>query len=256
MQLVIPNQYQSQPVDPTLTVYQKIGDPMVAIEKLGEIIAYSGLFGCTKKEQGQVLAMQCLVEGKPPLELAKTYHMIEGKLSMKADVMLARYLLSGGKVQWLERSSDKVKAEFSHRGNTIVIEHTLEEHKASGNALGKEGKIKDNWRKTPRQMLTARVISEGVRLLAPEINFGIYTPEEVADFNEPAKPQTQTKVVEPEVVESTISKLEALLEPYEEKANAFLVTKKLIKEGQNFRDVSNTLADKILSNPESFLKNL
>lgn len=249
-----------QQQDPTLTVYQKIGDPMAAIEKLGEIIAYSGLFGCTKKEQGQVLAMQCLVEGKPPLELAKTYHMIDGKLSMKADVMLARYLLSGGSVKWLERSNDRVKAEWTHRGNTVVIEHTFEEHKASGNALGKDGKLKDNWRKTPRQMLTARVISEGVRLLAPEINFGIYTPEEVADFNNEAPAKPASKPAAPQqaevVVESTMSKLEALLEPFEEQANAFLRSKKLISENQNFRDISNTLADKILGNPESFLKQI
>lgn len=258
MQLVLPQSTNQQQQDPTLTVYQKIGDPMQAIEKLGEIIAYSGLFGCTKKEQGQVLAMQCLVEGKPPLELAKTYHMIDGKLSMKADVMLARYLLSGGNVKWIERSSDRVKADFTHRGNTVTIEHTFEEHKNSGNALGKDGKLKENWRKVPRQMLTARVISEGVRLLAPEINFGIYTPEEVADFsNEAPVSKPVPKVVQPEVViESTIDKLEALLEPVEEKANAFLLSKKLINEGQNFRDISNTLADKILANPEAFLKNL
>jgi hypothetical protein len=35
------------------------------------------------------------------------------------------------------------------------------------------------------QMLWARVISDGVRTLAPEIVYGIYTPEETQDF-EPA----------------------------------------------------------------------
>lgn len=239
---------------------------MAAIEKLGEMIAYSGLFGCSKKEQGQVLAMQCLVEGKPPLELAKTYHLIEGKLSMKADTMLARFQMSGGKVQWIERTNERVKARFVHNGNEVSIEHTLEEHRASGTALGGNGKLKDNWRKFPRQMLTARVVSEGVRLLAPEINFGIYTPEEVSDFDaKPAPPQQaapvpapEKQVIEAEVVtvETLAQKTEQILAPVEEKANAFLESKNLIRQGQTFRDLSDTLMRKIVANPEALLSKL
>ena len=49
----------------------------------------------------------------------------------------------------------------------------------------KDGKTyKDNWA-TPRsrmQMLWARVVSDGVRTMAPEICSGIYTPEETADI--------------------------------------------------------------------------
>lgn len=251
-----------------MTVYQRIGDPMAAIEKLGEIIAYSGLFGCSKKEQGQVLAMQCLVEGKPPLELAKTYHLIEGKLSMKADTMLARFQMSGGKVQWIERTNERVKAKFAHNGNEVLIEHTLEEHRSSGTAMGNNGKLKDNWRKFPRQMLTARVVSEGVRLLAPEINFGIYTPEEVGDFD--AKPAVEVKEkpelsaapapvdvdVEVVTVITAEDKVEQILGPVEEKANAFLLAKNLIKPGQTFRDLSATLVRKIVANPEAILSKL
>jgi hypothetical protein len=248
-----------------LSLYQRIGDPMAAIEKLGEIIAYSGLFGCSKKEQGQVLAMQCLVEGKPPLELAKTYHLIEGKLSMKADTMLARFQMSGGKVQWIERTNDRVKARFVHNGNEVSIEHTLDEHRASGTALGQNGKLKDNWRKFPRQMLTARVVSEGVRLLAPEINFGIYTPEEVSDFDAKAAPQQaqaapqpDKPVIEVEVttVETLAQKIETILAPVEEKANAFLESKNLLKQGQTFRDLSDTLMRRIVANPEALLSKL
>lgn len=243
----------------TLDMYQKIQDPLQAIEKLGEMIAFSGLFGCSKREQGQVLAMQCLTEGKPPLELAKTYHMIDGKLSMKADAMLAKFQMSGGRAVWKERTGEKVVAEFTHRGQTITIGHTLKEHSESGVALGSNGKLKDNWRKFPRQMLTARCISEGVRLLAPEIVFGIYTPEEVSDFDggKPASVEPKPEVVNvtPVVPEFTlVERLEKVLEPHEAQVNTYLLGKNAIKDGQSFRDLDPKLANKILGDSEAWLK--
>jgi hypothetical protein len=239
-------------------VYQKIVDPISATEKLGEMIAFSGLFGCTKKEQGQVLALQCIVEGKPPLELQKTYHMIDGKLSMKSDAMLAKYQMSGGRVKWVTRTPEKVVAVFSHRDQDIEIAYTMAELVESGVATGKDGKLKENYRKFPRQMLTARCISEGVRLLAPEIVFGIYTPEEVSDFAE-SGPAVVTKVAEPkpEIVVtpefSLVERLEQALEAVEEKANKYLLTKGAIQEGQSFRDLKPSLAEKILADPAAWV---
>lgn len=43
-------------------------------------------------------------------------------------------------------------------------------------------KDKVNWKQSPRQMLTARVITEGVNVIAPGILSGIYTPDEVEDI--------------------------------------------------------------------------
>lgn len=245
----------------TLDMYQKIQDPLQAIEKLGEMIAFSGLFGCSKKEQGQVLAMQCLTEGKPPLELAKTYHMIDGKLSMKSDAMLAKFQMSGGRAVWKERTGEKVIAEFTHRGQTVTIGHTLKEHMESGVALGKDNKLKENWRKFPRQMLTARCISEGVRLLAPEIVFGIYTPEEVADFDGGKAPVVESRpealnvtpvAAEPEF--SLTDKLERALEPHEAAVNQYLIGKGALKVGQTFRDLEPRLTTVILRDTDAWLK--
>jgi hypothetical protein len=89
----------SQPAPVNTSIYNKIADPIQAIQVLGEMIWASGMFGCVKPEQGMVLAMQCLAEGKAPLELAKTYHIVEGKLSMRADAMMGRFLTTGGKVK-------------------------------------------------------------------------------------------------------------------------------------------------------------
>lgn len=42
---------------------------------------------------------------------------------------------------------------------------------------------KDTWKQYPRQMLRARVISEGIRTVYPGVAVGVYTPEEVQDFD-------------------------------------------------------------------------
>ena len=75
----------------TLAVYDRITDPMQAIKTLGAAIFKSGIFGVDKPEIGEVLAMQCLAERKSPLELARTYHFIEGKLAIKSDALLAKF---------------------------------------------------------------------------------------------------------------------------------------------------------------------
>jgi hypothetical protein len=108
-------------------------------------------------------------------------------------------------------------------------------------------------------MLRARLISKATRMLDPRITQGRYTPEEVADFaSTPSAPQPaaatrQTVNVTPESTFSLVEKLEQILEPHSEMANAFLLSKNLIKEGQNFRDVSTKVANMILSDSEGFL---
>jgi hypothetical protein len=245
------------PAEQAGDTYTRMTDPLKAVERLGEMIATSGMFGCTKVEQGQVLALQCMTERKAPLEMAKTYHVIEGKLSMRADAMLAKFQLSGGTVKWTRRDDKVVEATFTLRGNSLPFRATLEEFIANGVATGRDGKVKDNWRKFPRQMLTARVVSEAVRLLAPEVVFGVYTPEEIQDSAASA-PAPEIKTVTPVPADPTpnanLAKLEAILEPHADKANAYLVSKGHITAEQNFRDMPEALAAKVINNPKAFVE--
>jgi hypothetical protein len=246
----------------SIGIYNKITDPIQAIEKMGEMIWASGMFGCVKPEQGMVLAMQCLAEGKAPLELAKTYHIIEGKLTMRADAMLGRYLTTGGKVKWLVRSDTEVRAIWSKDGNDVELSSTLEEFKNNGIALSAKGGLKDNWRKFPKQMLTARNVSEAVRLLAPQIISGIYTPEEVSDFSSQDKPlpkpvEYQRVETKPEVVvdpaQAVIARLDEVLEKYEPHASLYLIEKKLLREGQTYKNLDAMTAQRVLSNPSKIV---
>jgi hypothetical protein len=95
-------------------------------------------------------------------------------------------------------------------------------------------------------------------MLDPRITQGRYTPEDVADFATspppaPTAPTRQTVNVTPEPAFSLVEKLEQILEPHSDIANAFLLSKNLIKEGQNFRDVSTKVANMIIADSDSFL---
>lgn len=165
----------AEPLD-NITVYDRISDPMTAIKTLGNSIFKSGIFGIDKPEQGEVIAMECLAQRKSPLELARTYHFIAGRLAIKSDALLAKFQQAGGTVNWITRTDKIVEADFCKDGSCTRIVATIEEYTANGVATGAN---KETWRKWPRRMLTARAIGEGVRLVCPEAAFGTYTVEEL-----------------------------------------------------------------------------
>jgi hypothetical protein len=165
-----------------IELYSKLNNPIEAIDKLGEMFAKSGMFGCERIEQGKILAMACLTEHKSPIQIAREYHIIEGKLSDRADAMLAKFRARGGKYKVLHRTSELSSIEMAHEGQTLTFTLTWEDAQKEPFVHAKDG-FKKNWR-TPRarmQTMWARVVSDGVRTLAPEIVSGIFTPEEIED---------------------------------------------------------------------------
>jgi hypothetical protein len=239
---IIPSN-QNTPRPLSLEVYDRMTDPLAAIKSLGSSIFKSGLFGCDKIEQGEVLAMQCLAERKSPLELARTYHFINGQLAVRADALLAKYQMSGGTVEWIERTDTKVVAQFSKNGNNSVITADIEEYKRNGTAFKSDGKtLKDNWLKWPRRMLTARAISEGVRLIAPEACFGQYVVEELD--------QTRT-VLRTQPVHTHIT--EIIPADKVDRAVSLLISAGMLVSGQSLKDISDVDNQTILKKPQAFL---
>ena len=159
--------------------------PIQSLERMAQAVAQSKLFGITNQEQALALMLVAQAEGLHPATAARDYHIIQGRPALKADAMLARYLSSGGKVEWHDHTDTKVAATFSHpAGGTLKIEWDMDRAKKAG--LGG----KDMWSKYPRQMLRARVISEGIRATNPAVATGIYTPEEVQDM-EPVRKEKE-----------------------------------------------------------------
>ena len=171
----------------TLAVFDRIADPMVAVEKLGDWFFKSGLFGLANPSQGHVVAMACLCDRVNPMEIGRRYHVIEGRLSMKAEAMLAGFHERGGKHRIVERSPEAAEIELTPPGgDPVKFRFTWEEAKQESFPYrnGKDGDLKNNWR-TPRgrmQMLWARAVSDGVRAIMPGVVVGTYTPEEIGDM--------------------------------------------------------------------------
>jgi len=205
-----------------ISIYDRIQDPMEGIQKLGEMIASSGMFGCTKKEQGLLLAFSCFCERKNPMEIMRTYHIMDGKLSMRADAMLAEFIRSGGRVQWLEYTDTIAKATFSHNGQDIVSQFTIEDAQKAGLIREKSG-----WAKFPAAMLRARLISQAIRMIAPGIVAGLYNESEIVEEAKPTLLQAKAKVIE---APAKVPLIEA--QPVQETQNT----------GDNFNRLGTTLS--------------
>jgi hypothetical protein len=162
------------------------------IERMALAFAKSKLFGVSSPEQAIALCLVAQAEGRHPASAAGDYHIIQGKPSKKADAMLRDFLSGGGKVEWHQLDDTKADATFSHpAGGSVRISWDHER--------ARQAQISTPmWKKYPRQMLRARVVSEGVRTVFPMATSGMYVPEEVVEFDTPKAAPTEAQV-EPDV---------------------------------------------------------
>lgn len=181
-----------------IIVYDQIppADLTTSINAYGEDLAKSGFMNCSNINQGRVLAWECFARRTTGMALAQQFHIIDNKLTMKADAMLAEFRRLGGKHKVLSRTADKAEIELIDGDESQRFCFTWEDAKQepfvwdgkrkdvlAAIASGKTEKLTLNPNyASPRkrmQMLWSRVVSDGVRTLKPEVNFGRYTPEDL-----------------------------------------------------------------------------
>jgi hypothetical protein len=144
---------------------------------MAKAVAESRLFaGITNVESAYALMLLCEAEGLHPIMAMRRFHIIEGKPAMRADAMQADFQKGGGSVAWLESSRTKVVAKFTHPkhcpdGFTLTLNVTDFDHL----------KGKANWKNHPAEMLRARIVTQGVRMIDPSVVVGIYTPDEIEE---------------------------------------------------------------------------
>jgi hypothetical protein len=163
------------------------------LETMASKVAKSRLFNMDES-QAFTLMLLCQSRGMHPIEAVMRYDIIQGQPAMKSDAMLAEFQRIGGSVDWLSDNDnpDYQEAVFSHPRLSPKPKRVKFSMKDATRA-GLAGK--DSWKKYPFSMLRARVISMAIRMIAPGVNTGIYTSEEVGDF-EPPKP-VEAAVAEP-----------------------------------------------------------
>jgi hypothetical protein len=153
--------------------------PIGDIQLIANAISKSNFFGLKTPEQAAALMLVAQADGLA--KAATHYHIIQGKPSLSADAMLARFQSAGGKVNWQTYTDEAVTGLFSHpAGGSVTIRWDIERAKKAG--VG-------NLQKYPAAMLRARCISEGVRTVFPGVIVGMYTPEEVSTFAAPEPAQ-------------------------------------------------------------------
>lgn len=213
-----------------VSIYDRTRDASAFLKEVGAAIFSSRMFGCETQAQGQVLALECAARRMPPLALAERYHLIKGKLSMKAEAMLADFsTVAGGTYDVIARMPDRAAIKMTRNRKSQVFEltweeaakepfvyHGKEEDCVAALAAGQAAKLKVKPKyATPRsrmQMLWARVVSDAVRTMAPEVLAGHYTPEEVSDFTGeplPDDPPAEENVVDVEAEDAEDQRREA-----------------------------------------------
>lgn len=160
--------------------------PLADISTMAEVAAKSKMFGFKNPEEAMAIMLLCQAENLHPAVAMRDYHVIQGRPALKADAMLARFQQAGGSVQWKSYTDQEVTGTFSHpQGGTLDVTWSMEQARKIGITN------KDNWRNYPRAMLRARCLSEGIRAVYPPVVVGVYTPEEVQDFEDKDKPKVK-----------------------------------------------------------------
>ena len=212
---------------------------------MAKAFAQSGFFGY--KNSSEAFTLMCLAQanGLHPAKAAERYHIIQGRPAMKADAMLAAFQESGGKVRWVKRTEKECTLHLEHpQGGELDVTWTM----ARAQAAGLTGK--QTWKQYPTQMLSARCVSEGVRALYPACLCGMYTPEEVADFDtKPAPQQTACEVVDDNVAVEFVCEEPEPTEPPKTAAKA--AAKNQDEKDANWLAMCDELRER---NPEIFDK--
>lgn len=214
---------------------------------MAKSIADSGMFGIKNEAQAMSLMLLCQAEGIHPVMALRRYHIIEGKPAFRADALQGEFEREGG-ILWHCRDDKECSATFWRHApvgqdvepavkramgrykklkagqdatdlawpNEITIIRTMTDAIEKKLAMSydydsKQWKMKKNWSQSPRQMLHARCLTEGVRAINPGLVAGIYTEDEIRDFETPEYDQRPSaEIIEQNVREATANATEVM----------------------------------------------
>jgi hypothetical protein len=176
-----------------MSLYERIGDLDKFLAESPMLKATASLMGCPV-EQAPAVLMHAMGLGMSVIELARNYHWIEGRPSMRADAMLANFRTQhGGAYVVKRRDSDGIDIEFTDRqGNVYPCSLSWQQMLQSPYPWRKDKgpkdepkpeNLKNNYATEMgrRSMMFARLVSDSLRWICPELVAGVYTPEELME---------------------------------------------------------------------------
>ena len=123
--------------------------------------------------------------GMPAMAALRSIHIIEGKHSLSAELMVALVLKSGlAEYFQLAETTDKICTYETKRKDSLKpqkLSYTIDQAAQAGLLKQSRSGQPTNWQKIPTQMLRARCKSELARLEYPDLLAGLYTPDELRD---------------------------------------------------------------------------
>lgn len=123
--------------------------------------------------------------GVAPITALQTMHVVNGRVSMAAELQRARVLADGHEIEAVESTAALCRMRGRRRGGErwAEVQWTIGDARAAG-LLGNP-----SWQKYPRAMLVARASAELCRLVFPDITHGMLATEEAETLDvEPASP--------------------------------------------------------------------
>jgi hypothetical protein len=127
-------------------------------------------------EQVTVIILKGRELGIPPMQSLSHIHVINGKPTMSAELMLALILQKHPqtKISFPIRTNKEVQCKVVRDGQVSLFGFSMDDATAAGLLSN------PSWKKYPRAMLHARCVSEMARSLFPDAIAGVsYTPEEL-----------------------------------------------------------------------------
>lgn len=167
----------------------------------GQTAAATQIFGQINPAEGAMIVGICHQIGISWLEFAETFNMMHHRISKKTDAILADLVERGGEYEILSRTKDKAEAKFTN-GKAVYVstvtwedcltepfiyqgkEEVIVNNITSGNTAALVMKPKYRTNRSRMQMIWARCVSDGVRVVCPAACQGVYTPEETEDIAE------------------------------------------------------------------------
>lgn len=149
------------------------------IETMGDSLATGQMVKAKKLNTAADVKLILLAArdlGVPPTMAVQQIHVIEGKPSLSAQLMVALVRNAGHSIVPVTMTAERAVAKGTRLDEVVDYEFTIEEARAAGLAN------KDNWKHYPKAMLWARAVSGLCRILFPDVLAGLtYTPEELGD---------------------------------------------------------------------------
>jgi hypothetical protein len=172
-----------------------VASVMMSAEKFNSMLSFasnlvsSGFLPDAIKTPAQCVAIILAGQelGMPPMQSLRSINVIKGKVSLSAELQLARFVQMGGHIKWLQTTNTVAELWLKHpNGQEHTHKFTIEEAKKAG--------VTNNptWSKYAPAMLRARCGSAGIRAIAPDIGMQLYDPEELDSINYPSAPSPNT----------------------------------------------------------------